>query len=110
MKVSTFLLVSGGAIIVGTAAYSICKYYQNKNDDVNTPLSISNINQFNTDAEQTVMSELKKTHHRTVDSIKARHDEAAQQIKDTLNEMVIDNLEFDKSINQINDDLDDLIK
>ncbi len=119
MKVSTVLLAASGVLLVGAAAYGIYKYYQNPN--VNTTIKknttnedkktvVPDLRKVHSDAEEIILSEFEKTQYETSNSIKERHNIASQHLKETLEEMVSDNLKFDKTIDQVNDDLDDLLK
>lgn len=118
MKVSTVLLAASGALLVG-AAYGIYKYYQNPN--VNTTIKKNSTNEdkktvvpdlrkVHSNAEEIILSEFEETQHETSNLIKERHNMASQHLKETLEEMVSDNLKFDKTIDQVNDDLNDLLK
>ncbi len=119
MKVSTVLLAASGVLLVG-AAYGIYKYRQNQNDnatinknttnEVKKTIVVSDIRKVHSDAEEIILSEFEKTQHETSNSIKERHNMASKHLKETLEEMVSDNLKFDKTIDQVNDDLDDLLK
>ena len=112
-------LVTGGALLVGATVYGLYKYYQNRSQ-AKTSTNSSNINEkkvvvpnvdkVNSDADEIIISEFKKNQTESSNSIKERHQAASQYIKETLEEMVTDNEEFENKINQVNNDLDDLLK
>ena len=119
MKCSTILLVTGGALLIGATAYGVYKYYQNKSQTkefTNTSNGnkkkavVPNVDKVYSDADEIIISEFKKTQTESSNSIKERHQAASQYIKETLEDMVADNEEFENKINQVNEDLDDLLK
>ncbi len=122
MRFSTALTFVSSAIIVGAAAYAFCKYYKiaNKNATIreknktchNASSSNTdfNINQSGETSNRDVVLNFEKTQHEIIGSIKDRHSMAAQEMRDTLNEIVNDDLEFEKTINKVNNELDDLMK
>lgn len=119
MKCSTILLVTGGALLIGATAYGVYKYYQNQSQTKESTNSsnrneknvvVPNVDKVYSDADEIIISEFKKTQTESSNSIKERHQAASQYIKETLDEMVTDNEEFENKINQVNEDLDDLLK
>ena len=121
MKCSTILLVTSGALLVGVAAYSVYKYYQNQPQTKASTTSangnekkvvVPNVSKIysDSDADEIIISEFQKTQAESSNSIKERHQTASHYMKETLEEMVADNEEFEGNIKQINEDLDDLLK
>ena len=119
MKCNTILLVTGGALLIGATAYGVYKYYQNKSQTKEGTSTLNgnekkvvvpNVDKVYSDADEIIISEFKKTQTESSNSIKERHQAASQYIKETLEDMVADNEEFENKINQVNEDLDDLLK
>ena len=119
MKCSTILLVTSGALLVGAAAYSVYKYYQNQPQTKASTTSsngsekkvvVPKVSKIYSDADEIIISEFQKAQAESSNSIKERHQATSHYIKETLEEMVADNEEFEDNIKQINEDLDDLLK
>ncbi len=120
MKLNTILWIVGGAVVAGVAAYGVYNLLQNKED---TPTECKNVStdrwncpvtsecvQDETSVQQTIVTDFEQTQQDTVASIKKHHQEAAQQLRETLNEMSRDSTDFEEKIRRVNDDLDDLLK
>ena len=118
MKISNVLWLTGGALIVGTAIYVVYKHYQNrtsrtvsyKSNVENNPEIISKTPNSNLVSGEIVLSDFERSQYETSNSIKDRHNIASHHLIEILGEMGNNNLEFEKKINQVNDDLDDLMK
>lgn len=119
MRISA-LLSTTGVLLIGAVTYVIYKYYQNRNSNNMTnniktekrksASVVSDVEKVHSDAEKIILSEFEKTQSEVSNSIRERHSASSQYIKDILNETVNDNEEFDKTINQVNDNLDNLLK
>lgn len=120
MKRSTVIWFAGGAIVVGAVVYGIYKYLQkHKGTTVDTQY-IPNDNRNCTIAPEVVHDDIswgedividfKQTQQDTVASIRKHHQEATHQLENILNEMAQDSAEFEEKINQVNDNLDELLK
>ena len=118
MKIGSVLLVVSGALIFGSAAYGIYKYYQSQKDNTiinnentdNTTQIVSEVQDDDAEVDEIILSELETIQYEATNSIKERHNKASQHLRETLSELVSDNLETDIKINKINDDLDELLK
>lgn len=119
MKYRTFLWVAGGAIVAGAVVYGIYKYLQDQETTVaaqDTPKDdrersdIPEIVHDDTSLGGTIITDFNQAQQDAVASIKKHHQEAAQQLGETLEEMAKDSAEFEEKINQVNNDLDDLLK
>lgn len=113
MKKSTIVLIAGGAVIAGAVAYGVYKYLQKKDDviaqensDKDPDISIAPEVPHTDD----IVAEFEKTQQETVDSIRAHHKEAAEQLETTLNEMAVDCAAFEEKTVQANEALDELLK
>lgn len=120
MKVNVLLLRTAGALFAGAVTYGIYKYCQNQNPDStagNTAQEkqkndavASDVEKVHSDTEEIILSEFEKRQSEALNSIKERHSATAQYMRETLEKIGNDNEDFDKTIDQVNDDLDDLLK
>lgn len=110
MKGSTVIWVAGSAIVVGTVIYGIYKYLQEHKDTTANAQDTPKVVRNDTSWGEDIVTDFETAQQDTVASIRKRHQEAAHQLEDTLNEMARDSAEFEEKINQVNDDLDELLK
>lgn len=120
MKGSKILII-GGIVVAGVVAYELYKHYQSVKDTCDTPLKDedyaspvqNDIPMVHSSEEPT--SDAFETKETVVSSVKDRHCEAARVMEESLNtifnndeEVIIS--ENSKTLNQTNNDLNDLLK
>lgn len=110
MKYSTVLWLIGGAAIIGAAAYATYRYFS-RSKNLHTGAQMHGTHQASPDTEPEVPDmDMEQAHRTAAASIHETHRQAARQLDTMLTEMADDTTKFEKAHEQINSDLDDLLK
>ena len=108
----SIVLVIGGVVVVGVAAYIIYKHLQSQTEDQAEKVTAP----FSKDEPTVTCSDFSQSKEDATDKIKARHSEAAHVINESLqtifNEENAEKVktENSESLDKIDDDLDNLLK
>lgn len=110
MKFSTVLWFIGGAAIIGAAAYATYRYFScSKN--LHTSARMQNTHQAAPDTEAGMPGmDMEQARRKAAVSIHETHQQAAQQLDAVLTEMADDTAKFEEAHEQIDSDLEDLLK
>lgn len=117
MKGNTVILVAGGAMVVGAMVYARYKCLQkHKSTTQHTPKDnhnrtfTSEVACDGTPLGENIVIHFEQTQRDIAASIRKHHQEAVHQLKDTLHDIEQDSADFKEKINQVNNDLDELLK